>query len=85
MFRVIFYGILLGALGLGIGYLIFGQVGGEYIEISHLIDPPESFLDEVAETLTGIREVRQQILASGAVGLGFGLLLGAILGRKKRV
>ena len=83
MFRIIFFGILIGIVGLAVGYLIFGQVGGEYVEISKLIDPPQSFLDEVRETLTGIQDIRQNILISGAVGMGFGLILGATLTRQR--
>jgi len=82
MLRIIFYGLLLGAAGLVVGYLIFGQVGGEYVPLDNLVNPPQDFLDEIQETITGIRQIRERILVSGAVGLGFGILLGAVLRKR---
>ncbi len=82
MFRMIFCGLLLGSGGLVIGYLIFGHVAGEFIEISSLLDPPRDFLEEIEETILGIRRIRQNILVSGAIGLGLGLILGAILNKR---
>ncbi len=82
MIKIIFYGLLLGGAGLVIGYLIFGHVGGEFIPLDNLLNPPQDFLDEIQETITGIRQIRERILISGAIGLGFGILLGAILRKK---
>ncbi|GEM_PF-719476 len=82
VFRMIFCALLLGCGGLVIGYLIFGHVGGDFIEISKLLDPPQDFLQEIEETILGIRQIRQNILVSGAIGLGLGLLLGAILNKR---
>lgn len=82
MFKIIFYGILLGAVGLVVGYLIFAQVGGEYVPLDHLTNPPQDFLDEIRETITGIRQIRERILVSGAIGLGFGIILGAIIRKR---
>lgn len=80
--KVILSGIFVGCLGLVVGYLIFGQVAGEYVEIQKLINPPQDWLQEIQETITGIGEIRQNILISGVVGVGFGLILGAIWARK---
>ncbi len=82
MSKIILYGVILGVVGLVVGYIIFGRVGGEFVSLSHLFNPPQGFLEEVQETITGIGKIRQRILISGAVGLGFGVLIGVVLGKR---
>ncbi len=78
MSKLVIYGIVLGFIGLVVGYIIFGRVGGEFVPLGNLINPPQDFLDEIREYVTGIGQIRQRILVSGAVGAGFGIILGAV-------
>lgn len=69
-------------MGLIVGYLVFGRVAGEYVSVINLITAPSGWVDEVTDTLTGIRQVRQHILATGAAGLALGSVVAAILARR---
>ena len=66
--------IFLGLLGLVIGYGIFARSGGEFIPVLNLITPPQNALEEMTQTLTGLKKIRQNILIAGAVGAGLGLV-----------
>jgi hypothetical protein len=41
-------------------------------------------LDELVKSVTGIKQIRQNILICGAVGAGAGLLLGLVTSRARR-
>lgn len=73
--RIILFGVLLGAVGLVVGYLIFARgMGGEYVSISTLFQTPESVVGNLVDEATGVAEMRQNILIAGAVGLGLGVV-----------
>ncbi len=82
MGRIIVSAVLVGILGLGVGYLIFGRIAGEFIPIDQLFRLPgegiEGALRELGQTITGIKEARQNILISGAVGLAVGAIVGVL-------
>ena len=78
---VVTWGIILAICGLVIGYAIFGRLGGEFIGLGQLFSPAESWLEEIGESITGVKQVRQNILISGAIGLGLGILVGVLRGR----
>jgi hypothetical protein len=67
--------LIVGAIaGLVAGYLIFGKMMGSYVSLSDLLPVSEGgFLGDVgrfAQNLTGISEIRRNILLSGAAGAG---------------
>lgn len=80
--KVIVWGIIFGLVGLVFGYLVFGRVAGDYIGIRNLITAPENLLEEIGESLTGIRQIRQQIIIAGFAGLIIGAGGSALLMRK---
>ncbi|NBC29616.1 MAG: hypothetical protein GVY29_06450 [Spirochaetes bacterium] len=90
MGRIITAAVVVGIVGLGVGYLIFGRIGGEFVAIDQLFRLPgdgiEGALQKIGEDITGIRQARQNILISGAVGLAVGAVIGAtgIGGRRRR-
>lgn len=92
MGRIIVTAVIVAVIGLVVGYLIFGQnVAGDYIAIDRLIQIPDEdsiggALQEIGQAVTGIREARQNILISGAVGLAVGAIIGAspVFGRRGR-
>jgi len=83
--RVILGIILLGAVGLGIGYLIFGRnPQGRYMSVKSLLAPSQNVFDELAKEVKNIPQKQRSILIAGAVGGGVGLLVGAMAGRGRR-
>jgi len=74
-------GILLGILGLIVGYFIFAQHKGEYIPLDALF---ASGLEGKIYDFAGRGGVINKILASGVVGLLLGFLLGAASPGKKQ-
>mgnify|MGYP006278402727 CR=1 FL=1 len=82
MGRIIVSAVLVGILGLGIGYLIFGRIAGEFIPIDQLFRLPGEGIGGAVEgfvqNVTGIKEARQNILISGAVGLAVGAIVGVL-------
>ena len=81
--RIILWAVIIGVVGLGVGYLIFGRVGGEYLSIGQLLRAPQNLLEDLAESITGIQHARRNVLISGAVGAAVGLVVGALIGRRR--
>jgi hypothetical protein len=84
MRRTIVLIIVLAAVGLVVGYLIFARTEGGYISLKALLRPTRHLLDELVKKVTGIETMRRNILISGAVGAAAGLVLGVATGRRRR-
>jgi len=84
MKRIILLLIIVGIIGLAVGYLIFARTGSGYVSIQVLISPSKNVLDDLVKSVTGIKQMRQNILICGAVGTGVGLLLGLLTSRARR-
>jgi hypothetical protein len=85
--RVILAILLLGVVGLGVGYLIFARrADGGYLSLKSLLTPSQNVIDDLVKNVRGIPQIRQRILICGAVGAGIGLLAGAVTagGRRRR-
>jgi hypothetical protein len=82
--RIVLLIILVAVLGLIVGYLIFAKTAGGYVSVRTLISPSQNVFDELVKQVTGIDKIRRNILLSGAVGAGIGLLLGLAAARGRR-
>lgn len=82
--RIILFAVVLGLVGLAVGYVIFGRVGGEYLALREVFQPAETILEDIGETITGIQDARRNIWISGAVGGAVGVIVGAVTGRRRR-
>jgi hypothetical protein len=83
--RIILAIIVLGAVGLVVGYLIFARKpDGGYLSLKSLLSPAKNVLDDLVKNVRGIPQVRQSILICGAVGGGIGLVTAALAGRGRR-
>jgi len=83
--RIILAIIVLGAVGLVVGYLVFARKpDGGYLSLKSLISPAKNVLDDLVKNVRGIPQIRQSILICGAVGGGIGLLAGALTGGGRR-
>jgi hypothetical protein len=78
MRRVVLLAVLLGAVGLVFGYLIFGRMAGEYLSIQSLVRPSQNVLQKLADSVLGIQRIRQNILISGGVGVAVGVVVGLV-------
>lgn len=84
MKRIILLLLVVGVIGLAVGYLIFARTSSGYVSIQVLISPSKNVLDDLVKSVTGIKQIRQNILICGAVGAGAGLLLGLLTSRARR-
>jgi hypothetical protein len=84
MKRIILLLIVVGIIGLAVGYLIFARTSSGYVSIQVLISPSKNVLDDLVKSVTGIKKIRQNILICGAVGAGVGLVLGLVTSRARR-
>lgn len=84
MRRIIIAIIVVGVLGLVVGYLIFARTSNGYLSLKSLVSPSKNVLDDLVKAVTGIKKVRQNILICGAVGAGVGLVLGVVAGGSRR-
>ena len=74
--------VALGAAGLVVGYLIFGRIAGEYLSIGTLFRSADNLLESAFQSVTGLKEARQNILISGAAGVVVGLVVGGVVSRR---
>lgn len=73
--------ILFAIIGLVLGYLIFGRISGEYVDISTIFKSSSGALESFGRKVAGISKMRQNILISGGVGAVVGYIVYLI--RKK--
>ncbi len=78
MKRTIFFVIVFIVIGFVLGYLIFGRISGEYIELEAIFTKSENVLEKIGRSITGLREIKQNILISGGVGGVLGLIISLI-------
>jgi hypothetical protein len=84
MKRIFLLLIVVGVIGLAVGYLVFARTDSGYVSVQVLISPSKNLLDDLVKSVTGIKQIRQNILICGAVGAGVGLLLGLLTSRAHR-
>jgi hypothetical protein len=80
---VIVLALILGLAGMGIGYGLFGKIGGEYVDLEVIFSANRNFLQKTVRSLAGIEEMRSKILWCGAGGAALGLVFGLFPGRRR--
>ena len=63
------------ALGLIIGYAIFGKWGGEYVSLKTLFSFGGNGIQNAFRSISGIEDMRNKVLLCGAAGAIAGALL----------
>jgi predicted tellurium resistance membrane protein TerC len=81
MGKILSTALLLGIIGLVVGYFLFGKVGNSYIGLKALLMPSDSLLSQIGNTLRGVETIRQNILLSGGAGAVVGAVTGALRSR----
>ena len=82
MSKIITFALVLGALGLVVGYLIFGKIAGEYVALGTLLGTSRDLMSRLGNALVQVSDIRRNILLSGAAGLGIGVVAGALMARR---
>ncbi|MGM0497364.1 MAG: hypothetical protein ACQESJ_05560 [Bacteroidota bacterium] len=65
-------------IGLVLGYLIFGRIAGEYVGLEAIFSDSSNFIKSVGRNITGLEQMKQNILISGGAGGVLGLILSLI-------
>lgn len=63
------------ALGLIIGYAIFGKWGGEYVSLKTLFSFGGNGIQSAFRSISGIEDMRNKVLLCGAAGAVVGVIL----------
>ncbi len=67
--------LVMGVIGLIVGYLIFGRLAGDYISPLAIFGSAEGLLERVSYSLRDIESIRQRIIISGIIGSVIGLII----------
>ncbi len=78
MKRTIIFVLIFIVIGLVLGYVIFGRISGEYIDIRAIFTNSDNVLESLGRSITGLKEIKQNILISGGVGGVLGLIISLI-------
>jgi hypothetical protein len=66
--------LVLGFVGLAVGYGIFGKIGGKYVDLDVIFSQNKNVLQKAVHSIIGVDEIRSKILWCGAGGAILGLL-----------
>ena len=80
--KITIFVIAFAAIGLIIGYGIFGEIAGNYINVQTLITGPGNAIERGLYSLSGLTTMRQRILMCGLVGAIAGLVIGLMKAKK---
>lgn len=81
MKRSIIFILVFLIIGVVLGYLVFGRIAGEYVSLDVIFSSSENVLESIGRNISGIEEMKQNILISGGAGGVLGLIL-SLIGRK---
>ncbi|MCK5168705.1 MAG: hypothetical protein KAQ75_02410 [Bacteroidales bacterium] len=81
MKKLVIYILLFGIIGLIIGYLLFGKIGGDYINVKVIFNSSKNAIESFSRNISGLAKIKQNILISGGIGAVLGLVITFI--RKK--
>lgn len=82
MSKIVTFALVLGAAGLVVGYFVFGEIAGQYVRVVTLLGIGDDLRSQLGQAFMQVSDVRQNILLSGAAGLGIGILAGALVSRR---
>jgi hypothetical protein len=83
IFRAIIIVAVFGIGGLVLGYVIFGKIGGEYVDLNVILSTNNNFLQKALHSIAGIDAMRSKILWCGAGGALLGFLFELFSGKRR--
>lgn len=72
--RVVFFGLLFGAIAFGLGYLLFGNILGQKVPLEQLFSPSDDSFTSIV-----IAPIRNKIIISTSVGVFLGGLIATLI------
>jgi hypothetical protein len=77
MKRILSYVIFFAIIGLVVGYLLFGKIAGEYVNIKTIFGSASNPFESFGRNISGLTSMKQNIFISGGIGavLGFVIVL----------
>ncbi len=81
MKKFIVYILIFGIIGLLFGYLFFGKIAGEYVQLKTIFSSSQNALESFGRGVAGLTKMKQNILISGGVGAVVGFVVAFL--RKK--
>jgi hypothetical protein len=84
MKNMLSFAIVLGLVGIGVGYFVFGKILGNYVDIRQLVLPDRNALETWGKSLVGIDAMRTNILLCGAGGAIGGGVIGLLMSLMKK-
>ena len=82
--KIITYTLLFAVLGLIAGYLLYGIVGGVFIDPRHILAAPAAAETDAAPVPFDLEKIRARVYLAGLIGALTGLLFGFLTGGKKK-
>lgn len=73
--------LVFAAIGLVIGYAVFGKVAGDYVSLKRVFSFGGNAVQNAFRSISGIEDIRNKILICGAVGALVGLLFPSRFGK----
>lgn len=67
--------VVFGLIGLFVGYLLFARVNSEYLSLKLIFGANNNVFQSFGRQISGINEIKQNILISGLVGAILGILI----------
>lgn len=84
MKQVVSTAIVLGLVGLLVGYLLFARRNGGYMNPVDVFFPGSDLFSQIGDTLSGGQRIRNNVLISGLVGAVVGALYQLSRGYRRR-
>lgn len=81
MKRTVIFILVFIVIGLVLGYFMFGRIAGEYVSIGTIFGESDNALESLGRNISGLTEMKQNILITGGAGGVLGLIL-SLIGRK---
>jgi len=81
MKRTVIFILVFIVIGLVLGYFMFGRMAGEYVSLGTIFGESDNALESFGRNISGLTEMKQNILISGGAGGVLGLIL-SLIGRK---
>ena len=67
--------LIFGIIGLVFGYLFFGKIAGEYVNIRTIFSSSQNAFESFGRTISGLAQMKQNILISGGLGAVVGVVI----------
>ena len=75
MKKTIIFIVIFGLVGLIAGYLLFGEIAGEYVSLKAIFGTSGNAIESLGRKIIGLTEIKHKIFISGGIGAIVGLII----------